>query len=252
MTPSKRPQPGGQKDGSLPHGGKARGVEDASLTIVVPVLNESVQIVACLRALTALRSQGVEVIVADGGSTDGTAEWARPLADLVLQCPRGRAGQMNFGAAQARGKALLFLHADTRLPEAALAAVGTALASPRMHWGRFDVCIEGRPRTLRLVAWSMNLRSRWSGIATGDQAIFVRRDSFLRVGGFPDQPLMEDIELSKRLRKLARPVCLRQRVITSGRRWQRDGVWRTIALMWRLRWLYWIGTPPERLAQLYK
>jgi len=222
------------------------------LSIVVPVLNESMQIVACLRALAALRAQGAEVIVADGGSTDATAEWARPLADRTLQSPRGRARQMNDGAAQARSDTLLFLHVDTRLPPAALAAVESALADPRTHWGRFDVHIDGRPRLLRLVAWLMNLRSRASGIATGDQAIFVRRGSFQRVGGFPDQPLMEDIELSKRLRALARPVCLRQRVTTSGRRWERDGVWRTIVLMWRLRWLYWIGTPPERLARLYE
>ena len=222
------------------------------LSIVVPVLNESMQIVACLRALAALREQGAEVIVADGGSTDATAEWARPLADQTLQSPRGRARQMNDGAAEARSDMLLFLHVDTRLPPEALAAVESALANPRTHWGRFDVHIDGRPRVLRLVAWLMNLRSRASGIATGDQAIFVRRGSFLQVGGFPDQPLMEDIELSKRLRALARPACLRQRVTTSGRRWERDGVWRTIVLMWRLRWLYWIGTPPERLARLYE
>jgi rSAM/selenodomain-associated transferase 2 len=222
------------------------------LSIVVPVLNESMQIVACLRALTALRAQGVEVIVADGGSTDATAEWARPLADQTLQCPRGRARQMNDGATQARSDTLLFLHVDTRLPPDALAAIASALANPRAHWGRFDVRIDGRPRMLRLVAWLMNLRSRVSGIATGDQAIFVRRSSFVRAGGFPDQPLMEDIELSKRLRALSQPACLHQRVTTSGRRWERDGVWRTIALMWRLRWLYWIGTPPERLVRLYE
>jgi rSAM/selenodomain-associated transferase 2 len=240
------------KRGAPPRDGKARSANGAALTIVVPVLNEAMQIVASLRELATLRARGAEVIVADGGSTDATAEWARPLADQVLQCPRGRARQMNFGAAQARGQTLLFLHADTRLPAGALVAIESALANPRAHWGRFDVRIEGRPRVLKLVAWMMNLRSRLSGIATGDQAIFVRRASFLRVGGFPDQPLMEDIELSKRLRALARPVCLRQRVATSGRRWEREGVWRTIALMWRLRWLYWTGTPPERLAQLYK
>ena len=222
------------------------------LSIVVPALNEAAQIDACLRALAALRDRGAEVIVVDGGSTDGTVASAEPLADLVLQAARGRARQMNAGAAQARAETLLFLHADSQLPDDALHAIETALLDARAHWGRFDVRIEGRPRLLRLVAWMMNLRSRWGGIATGDQAIFVRRKSFVRVGGFPDQPLMEDIELSKRLRALARPVCLRQRVTTSGRRWERDGVLRTIALMWRLRWLYWIGTPPERLAELYE
>jgi rSAM/selenodomain-associated transferase 2 len=222
------------------------------LTIVVPVLNEAAAIVPCLRELAGLRERGAELIVVDGGSTDATAEAAEPLADQVLRSPRGRARQMNAGAAQARSHTLLFLHADTRLPADALAAIDTALASPRAHWGRFDVRIAGRPRGLRLVAGMMNLRSRVTGIATGDQAIFVRRESFVRVGGFPDQPLMEDIELSGRLRALSRPACLRQRVTTSGRRWERDGVWRTIALMWRLRWLYWIGTPPERLAELYE
>jgi len=222
------------------------------LTIVVPVLNETPAIVPCLRELAGLREHGAEVIVVDGGSSDATVEAAAPLADQVLRGPRGRARQMNAGAAQARGDTLLFLHADTRLPGDALAAIQSALATPRAHWGRFDVRIAGRPRMLRLVAGLMNLRSRISGIATGDQAIFVRRDSFARVGGFPDQPLMEDIELSRRLRALSRPACLRQRVTTSGRRWERGGVWRTIALMWRLRWLYWTGTPPERLAELYE
>jgi rSAM/selenodomain-associated transferase 2 len=222
------------------------------LSIVVPALNEATRIDACLRALAALRDRGAEVIVVDGGSTDGTVASAEPLADRVMQAPRGRAHQMNAGAAQARAETLLFLHADTRLPDDALQAIETALLDARTHWGRFDVRIDGRPLLLKLVAWMMNLRSRWGGIATGDQAIFVRHKSFVRIGGFPDQPLMEDIELSKRLRALARPVCLRQRVTTSGRRWERDGVLRTIALMWRLRWLYWIGTPPERLAELYE
>ena len=222
------------------------------LSIVVPALNEATRIDACLRALAALRDRGAEVIVVDGGSTDGTVASAEPLADRVLQAPRGRAQQMNAGAAQARAETLLFLHADTRLPDDALHAIETALLDARAHWGRFDVRIEGRPRLLKLVAWMMNLRSRRGGIATGDQAIFVRRKSFVRVAGFPDQPLMEDIELSRRLGALARPVCLRQRVTTSGRRWERDGVLRTIVLMWRLRWLYWIGTPPERLAELYE
>jgi GT2 family glycosyltransferase len=138
------------------------------------------------------------------------------------------------------------------LPDDALHAIETALVDPRTHWGRFDVQIEGKPTLLRAVAWLMNLRSRGSGIATGDQAIFVRRSAFSRVGGFPDQPLMEDVELSLRLRKWSAPACLREQVTTSGRRWERDGAWRTIALMWRLRWLYWTGTPPERLAERYK
>lgn len=222
------------------------------LSIVVPALNEDARIGACLQALGPLRRRGAEVIVVDGGSTDGTVAAAQLLTDRVLQAPRGRASQMNAGAAQARADTLLFLHADTRLPDDALHAIETALVDPRTHWGRFDVQIEGRPVLLKTVAWLMNLRSRRNGIATGDQAIFVRRSAFFRVGGFPDQALMEDVELSRRLRRWSAPACLRLKVVTSGRRWERDGVWRTIALMWRLRWLYWTGTPPERLAELYK
>jgi rSAM/selenodomain-associated transferase 2 len=222
------------------------------LTIVMPTLNEAPRIAASLQALTPLRRRGVEVIVVDGGSSDATVALAAPLADRVLQAPRGRARQMNAGAVQACAETLLFLHADTRLPDGALHAIETALVDPRTHWGRFDVQIEGKPALLKAVAWLMNQRSRGSGIATGDQAIFVRRSAFSRVGGFPDQPLMEDVELSLRLRKWSAPACLREQVTTSGRRWERDGAWRTIALMWRLRWLYWTGTPPERLAERYK
>ncbi|HEY0859207.1 MAG TPA: TIGR04283 family arsenosugar biosynthesis glycosyltransferase, partial [Albitalea sp.] len=169
----------------------------------------------------------------------------------LLRAPRGRARQMNAGAAQARGEVLLFLHADTALPEGALAAIGEAIDGGAL-WGRFDVSIAGASAMFPLIAALMNRRSRWSGIATGDQAMFVRRDTFERVGGFPDQPLMEDIELSLRLRRLARPACLRPPVTTSGRRWERFGVWRTIWLMWRLRLLYWLGTPAERLAKAYR
>jgi rSAM/selenodomain-associated transferase 2 len=224
----------------------------ARLSIVVPTLNEAERIVGCLQALRTYRKRGVELIVADGGSTDSTVVLAKPWADRVLVGPRGRAKQMNLGASTASGDALLFLHADTRLPPDAPAALEAALANAQVSWGRFDVLIDGASPLLKLVAALMNLRSRASGIATGDQAIFVRRELFQRVGGFPDQPLMEDIELSKRLRKLSRPACLRQRVTTSGRRWEQHGVLRTIVLMWMLRALYWIGLPAERLARMYR
>ena len=220
-------------------------------TIVVPALDEAADIEAALQALAPLRARGAEVIVVDGGSADGTAQLAKPLADRVLVSPRGRARQMNTGAAAARSDVLLFLHADTRLPEAADAVLHEAVARGAA-WGRFDVQIDGRPRMLRLVAALMNQRSRLTGIATGDQAIFVRCDLFQRIGGFPDQPLMEDIEISRRLRALARPCCLRQRVVTSGRRWESRGVWRTIFLMWRLRWRYWRGESAQTLAEAYR
>ncbi|HRV77206.1 MAG TPA: TIGR04283 family arsenosugar biosynthesis glycosyltransferase [Thauera sp.] len=221
-----------------------------ALAIVVPMLDEAATLPALLVHLAGWRARGCEVVLVDGGSRDDSVEMARAAGFRVLIAERGRARQMNAGA-QACGRALmLFLHADTRLPEAADAMVCAALAV--QAWGRFDVHIDGRPRMLRVVAALMNLRSRLSGIATGDQAIFVRRDVFEAVGGFPDQPLMEDIELSCRLLRVSRPACLRARVRTSGRRWEQRGVWRTIALMWRLRWAYWRGVPAERLAEAYR
>ena len=222
-----------------------------TLSIVVPVLNEAAGIAATLRALAPLRQRGAEVIIVDGGSDDGTPQRAAPLADQLLVSPRGRARQMNAGAAQARAPLLLFLHADTQLPDGADAVLHDAVAAGA-GWGRFDVHIDGRAPLLRLVAALMNQRSRLSGIATGDQALFVRRELFDRVGGFPDQPLMEDIEISRRLRALAPPCCLRQRVRTSGRRWEQHGVWCTIFLMWRLRWRYWRGESPQSLAKAYR
>jgi rSAM/selenodomain-associated transferase 2 len=219
------------------------------LSIIVPVLNEAQDIVAALETLAPLRQRGAEVLVVDGGSTDGTPERASPLTDCVIVAARGRASQMNAGARAASGDTLLFLHADTRLPDAALPAMEAALR--RRAWGRFDVAIAGRSMWLPLIATSMNLRSRLTGIATGDQAIFVTRDAFEAAGGFPEQPLMEDIELSKRLKRLGPPACLRARVATSGRRWETHGVWRTILLMWRLRFDYWRGVPPARLVLRY-
>lgn len=221
-----------------------------ALAIVVPMLDEAATLPALLVHLAGWRARGCEVVLVDGGSRDDSVEMARAAGFRVLIAERGRARQMNAGAQACGGAILLFLHADTRLPEAADAMVCAALAV--QAWGRFDVHIDGRPRMLRVVAALMNLRSRLSGIATGDQAIFVRRDVFEAVGGFPDQPLMEDIELSCRLLRVSRPACLRARVRTSGRRWEQRGVWRTIALMWRLRWAYWRGVPAERLAEAYR
>jgi rSAM/selenodomain-associated transferase 2 len=216
------------------------------LSIVVPVLNEAACIAQTLAALAPLRAAGHEVIVVDGGSDDGSAALAAPLADRVLQAPRGRARQMNAGAAAAAGEALLFLHADTRLPGGADAQVAAALA--RRPWGRFDVRIEGRSALLPVIAFFMNVRSRLTGIATGDQAIFVRRDAFV---GFPDLPLMEDVAFSEAMRRRARPACLGSRVVTSGRRWDERGALRTLFLMWRLRFAYWTGAAPDDLARRY-
>jgi rSAM/selenodomain-associated transferase 2 len=221
------------------------------LSIVIPALNEAAGIEATLQALQPLRLRGVELLLADGGSSDGTPERAARWVDAVVVAPRGRARQMNAGAAQAQAEVLLFLHADTKLPPQADALVLQAVADGA-GWGRFDVRIDGRPALLRVVAALMNRRSRWTGIATGDQAMFMRRDWLAQVGGFPDQPLMEDVELSRRLLRLGRPACLRARVVTSGRRWEQRGMWATILLMWRLRWRYWRGESPHVLAREYR
>ncbi|MPZ56970.1 MAG: glycosyltransferase [Rhizobiales bacterium] len=222
-----------------------------ALSIIVPVLNEEAGIVAALEALADYRRFGHEVIVVDGGSNDRTAELARPLADLVIDASRGRAAQMNAGAARAADDILVFLHVDTRLPPASDCLIIDGLRRSGCLWGRFDVDIAGRNPMLRIVAATMNLRSRLSGIATGDQAIFVTREAFAECGGYPDIPLMEDIALSRRLKRLSRPLCLRPRVTTSGRRWEQRGALRTILLMWRLRLAYFLGAEPNALARRY-
>lgn len=223
------------------------------LSVIVPVLNERANVQAALERLAVLRDRGAEVIVVDGGSADGTREAAEAtgLADRVISAQRGRALQMNAGAAMARGESLVFLHADTYLPEGADDRIARALGNGTEGWGRFDVRIEGRSPWLAVVAYFMNVRSRLTGIATGDQALFVSRSLFERVGGFPVQALMEDIELSARLRRIRRPESLRDKVVTSGRRWEGHGVWRTILLMWRLRLAYFFGASPERLHAKY-
>ena len=220
------------------------------LSVIVPALNEAAGIGTTLQALAALRASGHEVIVVDGGSADATVQVAQPLADRVVAGPRGRSRQMNAGAALAQGKVLLFLHADTLLPAGADTLIAQALARGA-RWGRFDVRISGGAWLFPLIASLMNLRSRLSGIATGDQAIFIEHSLFTQLGGYADQPLMEDIELSRRLRAVAPPACLHERVETSGRRWLQHGVWRTVWLMWRLRWRYWRGASPDVLARAY-
>lgn len=223
----------------------------ARLSIIVPVLNEAAGIAAILIALQSLRVAGHEIIVADGGSADDTIAIATPFCDRIICAARGRAAQMNAGAREATGDILLFLHADTRLPPDAAKLIVDGLAASRKIWGRFDVRLEGQSRMFRTIACMMNLRSRLTGIATGDQAIFVRAAEFHAVAGFPDQRLMEDIAFSASMKKRGAPLCLAARVTTSGRRWETDGVWRTIWLMWRLRLAYFFGRDPELLAVRY-
>lgn len=222
------------------------------ISIVVPALNEAAGIQATLASLQPLRARGHEVVVVDGGSTDDTPGLAAPLADRVVASARGRAVQQNAGASAAAGSVLLFLHADTALPDGADARVLDGLRESGRGWGRFDVRLSGRHPLLRIVGRMIGLRSRLSGIATGDQAIFVRREWFGRVGGFPEVPLMEDVAITRALKRLGPPLCLRDRVTTSSRRWEERGIVRTIVLMWRLRWAYFRGVDPAELARRYR
>jgi rSAM/selenodomain-associated transferase 2 len=221
------------------------------LSIIVPVLDEEAGIAATLQALSALRARGAEVIVADGASQDRTAALARPLCDRLIVAARGRAAQMNAGASAARGEILLFLHADTRLPEDADRLIMDGLKRSDRAWGRFDVSIDGHHPLFPVIAAMMNLRSRLTGIATGDQAIFVATAAFAAIGGYPDLPLMEDIVLSRRLKRLSQPLCVSARALTSGRRWAQYGVMRTILTMWRLRLAFFFGVAPSKLAAKY-
>ncbi len=220
------------------------------LSIIVPALDEEAEIGATLLALSPFRARGAEVIVADGGSRDRTTALAQPLADCVIAAPRGRASQMNAGAAIARGKIFVFLHADTRLPVQADRLVQEGLAQGK-RWGRFDVRIAGIHPMLPLVASMMNIRSRLTGIATGDQAMFMTRLAYDAVGGFPDLALMEDIAMSARLKQLGPPLCLREKAVTCGRRWEARGVVSTIVSMWRIRLAYRFGASSQDLARRY-
>ena len=221
------------------------------LSIVIPCLDEAAGIVATLEALRPLRERGHEVIVVDAG-TDGTAVLARAHSDQVLRSPRGRGLQMNRGAQAASGDVLLFLHADSLLPPGAEGTIGEALAATGRAWGRFDVRLRGRRPSLRVIETLMNWRSRLTGIATGDQAIFVTRERFGAVGRYREIPLMEDVALSRDLRRLGPPICLRERVVTSSRRWERHGVARTVLLMWWLRLRFFLGADPADLAARYE
>ncbi|MEA3276849.1 MAG: TIGR04283 family arsenosugar biosynthesis glycosyltransferase [Pseudomonadota bacterium] len=223
---------------------------NAPISVIIPCLNEALVCTRRLEALQSLRNDGHELVLVDGGSTDGTADLARPWVDRLLTSAPGRAIQMNRGAGAASGEVLWFLHLDTELPPGAAEQVlHAALGGP--GWGRFDVRLSGDAPMFRVIERSMNLKSRLSGIATGDQGIFVHRRLFERVGGFPEIALMEDIAVSRRLKRLARPACLRVRLVASSRRWERDGIWRTVLLMWSLRAAYRLGADPAWLARLY-
>jgi len=232
-----------------------------SVSVIVPVYNEGEQIAAI--AVHLRRQLGIlEAIVVDASdathacpmgdeSVADRHDSSGPRVRRVVSCARGRAVQMNLGADLSRGSVLLFVHADTRLPAGGPERVVEAVAAGAV-WGRFDVRLDAPGRAFRVIEWAMNTRSAATGIATGDQAIFVTREAFQRVGGFPSLPLMEDIALSRRLKRIGRPARIRARAITSARRWQVDGVWRTVVTMWRLRFLYWAGVEPRRLTRRYR
>ena len=221
------------------------------LSIVIPALNEATSIWATLSPLQAMRARGVEVVLVDGGSADNTKQIALPLVDRVVDCARGRARQMNAGAKECKGEVILFLHADSMLPIDADQSILDALHTTTRNWGRFDVAIEGAHFFLPVVAWFMNRRSRLTGIATGDQGLFMTRKAFAAVGGFADIPLMEDVAMCAALKKNGAPIYLKQTITTSGRRWEKHGVWRTIFLMWRIRLAYFFGADPVKLHRTY-
>lgn len=223
-----------------------------AISVIVPALNEAHGIVAMLQTLQNMRVRGREIIVVDGGSADDTVALCAPLADRIIVATTGRASQMQAGAVQARGAVFWFLHSDTRAPADADRLIAAALAPGDRSWGRFDIGFAEAGVLLQLVAAFMNLRSRLTGIATGDQGIFVTRELFARVNGYPQIPLMEDIALSRLLKRYSRPLCLRARVITSARRWRAHGTVRTILTMWSLRLAYFLGVSPAWLARFYR
>jgi len=219
------------------------------ISVIMPVLNEEKAIGSALAALTALKPH--EIIVVDGGSTDRTRRISVEANAKVLMTGPGRARQMNRGALEAKGDVLLFLHADTRLPASAFRDIESALSDPRYLGGRFDVELDSDRWLLKAVGFMISLRSRLSKVGTGDQAIFVRREILAELGGFPDMPLMEDIAFCRMLRRAGKVACLRSKVVTSARRWEADGVWRTIFKMWTLKLLYLAGISPARLKRFY-
>ena len=223
------------------------------ISVIIPALNEAATIADTLPALQPMRERGQQVFLVDGGSQDNTIALAEPLVDSVLCSTTGRASQMNTGAAAASGDLLWFIHADTLMTPDTDMLLTNLLYDSKKEWGRFDIRLSGDAAALRIIERMMNWRSRLSGIASGDQGIFIRRETFERIGGFADIPLMEDIEICKRLKRAAgRPLCLSRKLTTSSRRWESRGISRTVVLMWRLRLAYWLGANPVDLAHQYR
>lgn len=222
------------------------------LSIIIPTINEAADIVNTLSNLRRHKDDDIEIIIADGGSNDRTVALSRPFIDNLVQSLPGRARQMNAGAMMAKGDVLLFLHADTRLPDDFISAIEDALLPDETVWGYFDISLSGRRQSFRIIERMINMRTAITDVASGDQALFVTRRTFEKLGGYPDIRLMEDIAFSRQLKRLSRPARIRQKAITSSRRWQEYGVTRTVLLMWSLRLAYYCGVDPDRLWQRYK
>ncbi|MDH5408079.1 MAG: TIGR04283 family arsenosugar biosynthesis glycosyltransferase [Gammaproteobacteria bacterium] len=221
------------------------------LSFIIPVLNEASNIQKILLPLLYYREQGHEVILVDGGSTDNTIDRAENMVDKVIRTQKGRSTQMNAGAQKANGDVFVFLHADTWLPDQAAEIITHAMNKSPKVWGRFDIKFTGSHWIYRIISTMMNFRSALSGIATGDQCIFVQQSVFEKIGGYADIPLMEDVNISKQLKAFSRPVRVKFPAVTSSRRWEQNGVLRTILLMWYLRASYFFGVSASKLVGKY-
>lgn len=221
------------------------------ISIIIPCLNEQAHIKQTLKPLQAMRQRGHQIILCDAHSDDKTQTLARPWVDNLITSPAGRAQQMNAAAKLAEHDVLWFLHADTLVPDNADELILDCFINEHI-WGRFNVRLSSHKFRFRIIETFINLRSCLSGIATGDQGIFVNKNIFQQLNGYQNIPLMEDIHLSKRLKKISRPSCISTTIITSSRRWEEHGTTKTIILMWRLRLAYFLGVQPEKLAQAYR
>lgn len=222
------------------------------ISVIIPVYNEESCIAETLRGLQQIREEGHEIILVDAGSTDDTCALAEPLVDQVIHSAKSRALQMNNGASRAKGQYFWFLHADTRVSPGAMKTLQQVLNDENFKWSRFDIRLSGKHILFRIIERMVNFRSCVTAIATGDQGICVERNLFFQTGCYPEIPLMEDIALSTRLKNVKRPVCIHEPLITSSRRWEENGIVKTILLMWRLRFLYWVGISPDKLVKMYK
>lgn len=224
----------------------------SGLSIIIPVLNEEHFLAVNKERLVSLLQEGHEILIVDGGSQDDSVSIARSLGCEVFCTRASRGHQLGYGANRSKNDVLLFLHADTHLPSHTAKMVAQALVGPEQRWGRFDVRFSNPHPVFRVIAWFMNKRSCLTGIVTGDHALFIKRELYFSCGGYRDVPLMEDVELCRRLKKHASPVCLSEEVVTSSRRWEQNGIFKTVIMMWWLRLMFFFGWSPEKLARLYR